>query len=53
MGLTLCAEVTDREVAEAVQLSMQYDPQPPFDTGNPAKAATPERLRMIESFLRS
>jgi transcriptional regulator GlxA family with amidase domain len=53
MGLALCAELAGREVAEAVQLSMQYDPQPPFDTGNPAKAATPERVRMIENLLRS
>jgi transcriptional regulator GlxA family with amidase domain len=53
MGLALCAELAGREVAEAVQLSMQYDPQPPFDTGNPAKAATPERVRIVENFLRS
>ena len=52
MGLELCAKLAGREVAEAIQLSMQYDPQPPFDTGNPAKAATPERIRLIENFLR-
>ena len=25
-------------VAQAVQLSLEYDPQPPYDAGTPAKA---------------
>jgi hypothetical protein len=33
-------------MAEAVQLSMEYDPAPPFDAGNFRKA-TPERLAMV------
>ncbi|HYJ82025.1 MAG TPA: DJ-1/PfpI family protein, partial [Allosphingosinicella sp.] len=43
LGLTLCAEIAGREMAEAVQLSMEYDPAPPFDAGD-FKKATPERL---------
>jgi transcriptional regulator GlxA family with amidase domain len=46
LGLTLCAEIAGREMAEAVQLSMEYDPRPPFDAGN-FRDATPERLAMV------
>jgi putative intracellular protease/amidase len=38
MALTLAARLTDRTTAEAVQLMIEYDPQPPFDAGSPAKA---------------
>lgn len=46
LGLRLCAEIAGREMAEAVQLSMEYDPQPPFDAGDFRKA-TPERVAMV------
>lgn len=46
LGLTLCAEIAGREMAEAVQLSMEYDPSPPFNAGS-FKDATPERLAMV------
>ncbi|HEX8573029.1 MAG TPA: DJ-1/PfpI family protein [Allosphingosinicella sp.] len=46
LGLRLCAEIAGREMAEAVQLSMEYDPDPPFDAGDFRKA-TPERLAMV------
>jgi cyclohexyl-isocyanide hydratase len=51
MGLRLCVELGGDEIAKAVQLSMQYDPQPPFDTGNP-DFVTPERMNLIENYLR-
>jgi putative intracellular protease/amidase len=38
MGLTLAALVAGDEFAQAVQLGIEYDPQPPFDSGSPAKA---------------
>jgi putative intracellular protease/amidase len=38
MALTLAAELAGEEVAQAVQLSIEYDPQPPFDAGSTAKA---------------
>jgi len=52
MGLTLCAELAGREVAEAIELSMQYAPEPPFGTGDAKRSATPERIRLIENVLR-
>jgi transcriptional regulator GlxA family with amidase domain len=38
MALRLVELIADREIAEAVQLWTQYDPQPPFDSGSPQKA---------------
>ena len=38
MALTLVAYVADDRVAQAIQLSVEYDPQPPFSAGNPATA---------------
>jgi transcriptional regulator GlxA family with amidase domain len=46
LGLTLCAEIAGREMAEAVQLSMEYDPAPPFQAGD-YRNATPERVAMV------
>jgi transcriptional regulator GlxA family with amidase domain len=38
MALHLVAEEVAPEMAQAVQLGIEYDPAPPFDTGSPAKA---------------
>ncbi|MGI5493541.1 DJ-1/PfpI family protein [Microtetraspora malaysiensis] len=38
MALALAAHITDQTTAEAIQLAIEYDPQPPFDAGSPAKA---------------
>jgi hypothetical protein len=38
MALHLVGEEVGPEVAQAVQLGIEYDPQPPFDAGSPAKA---------------
>jgi transcriptional regulator GlxA family with amidase domain len=46
LGLRLCAEIAGRETAEAVQLSLEYDPDPPFAAGNFADA-TPERIALV------
>jgi cyclohexyl-isocyanide hydratase len=37
-ALTLVAELFDRPTAEAVQLRLEYNPQPPFDAGSPTTA---------------
>jgi transcriptional regulator GlxA family with amidase domain len=44
MALTLAARVAGETVAKAIQLAIEYDPAPPFDSGSPAKAA-PEMVR--------
>jgi len=38
MGLQLAAFEADENVAKTIQLSIEYDPQPPFDCGSPDKA---------------
>jgi cyclohexyl-isocyanide hydratase len=37
-ALTLVAELAGREMAEAIQLQLEYAPAPPFDSGRPEKA---------------
>ncbi|MEQ9641360.1 MAG: DJ-1/PfpI family protein [Alphaproteobacteria bacterium] len=37
-ALTLTAELMGPTVAQALQLGIEYDPDPPFDAGSPAKA---------------
>jgi transcriptional regulator GlxA family with amidase domain len=39
MALALVERAWDRQTAEAVQLAIEYDPQPPVDAGAPAKAS--------------
>ena len=39
MALALVARLTNVDIAQAIQLSIEYDPQPPFDAGSPSKAA--------------
>ncbi len=38
MALALAAAIAGKEVAQAIQLGIEYDPQPPFDAGSPEKA---------------
>jgi putative intracellular protease/amidase len=38
MALTLAAQIAGDTIAQSIQLGIEYDPQPPFDTGSPAKA---------------
>ncbi|MFF8268006.1 DJ-1/PfpI family protein [Streptomyces sp. NPDC016562] len=50
MGLTLLGKIAGDEYAQAVQLMTEYDPQPPYDAGSPAKApaALVARLRATD-----
>jgi putative intracellular protease/amidase len=38
MGLRLAAHIAGDDVAQMIQLGIEYDPQPPFNSGSPAKA---------------
>ena len=38
MALTLAAAIAGDDVAQAIQIRIEYDPEPPFDTGSTAKA---------------
>src|SRR5262245_255182 len=41
MALGLVQRMNGDEVAQAVQLGIEYDPEPPFDAGSPEKAPQP------------
>lgn len=47
MALILAAKIAGDEVAKAIQLGIEYDPQPPFDSGAVSKAepAIVDRVR--------
>jgi putative intracellular protease/amidase len=38
MALTLAATIAGDDIAKTIQLGIEYDPNPPFDCGSPAKA---------------
>ncbi len=52
MALTLAARIAGDMVAQAIQLGIEYDPQPPFDAGSPrtAPAEVVELLRSRSRF---
>jgi putative intracellular protease/amidase len=48
MALTLAAKIAGDVVAQAIQLGIEYDPQPPFDSGSKSKAA-PEIVELLRA----
>jgi transcriptional regulator GlxA family with amidase domain len=52
MALSLAARLAGDQVAQAIQLGIEYDPQPPFDCGSPdrAPARVVELLRAQSRF---
>jgi len=46
MALTLAAEMFGEETARRIQLAIEYDPQPPFDSGSP-RTATPDLVATL------
>ncbi len=47
MALSLAAKIAGSQIAQSIELSIEYDPEPPFDAGSPEKAnpAIREALR--------
>ncbi|MEA5457260.1 DJ-1/PfpI family protein [Sinomonas sp. JGH33] len=43
-ALTLAAELAGADIARKIQLSMEYDPQPPFDAGSPTRPEADQEL---------
>lgn len=52
MALHLVGREAGPEVAQAVQLGIEYDPDPPFDAGSPEKAPA-EIVELVTSFSRT
>jgi len=52
MSLALVARMFHENVARAIQLGIEYDPAPPFDSGSPEKAAA-ELVSLVRGMERS
>ena len=48
MALRLSELLVDADAARAMQLMIEYDPQPPFDAGSVEKAGDAVMTRVIE-----
>jgi putative intracellular protease/amidase len=48
MALTLAARVAGEDIAQAIQLAIEYDPQPPFQSGSVHKAP-PEVIERVRA----
>ena len=48
MALHLAGRIAGEVVAQAIQLGIEYDPDPPFDSGSPAKAS-PEVIELVRA----
>lgn len=51
LGLTIIGREWGDDMAQAIQLGIEYDPQPPYDAGSPAKAPAPI-VELITAVLR-
>src|SRR3954470_14299380 len=47
VALRVAAEIAGREAAEAIQLGVEYDPQPPFASGSPDRAPAAVREAVL------
>lgn len=52
MALSVLAQLAGEQTARAVQLAIEYDPQPPFNAGSPASAG-PEIVQLATQWLAS
>jgi cyclohexyl-isocyanide hydratase len=48
-GLTLAAELFGASVAQRIQLAIEYDPAPPFDSGSPRAAPADVRAAVTQA----
>jgi putative intracellular protease/amidase len=51
MALALAAKIAGEQVAQAIQLGIEYDPQPPFDAGSP-RTAPPQIVEAVRAHSR-
>jgi putative intracellular protease/amidase len=51
MALGLAARIANDQVAQAIQLGIEYDPDPPFDAGSP-KTAPAEIVELVRAYSR-
>lgn len=49
-ALTVAAEIAGADVAQTIQLAIEYDPAPPFDSGSPEQAPAKVRDAMVNRY---
>jgi cyclohexyl-isocyanide hydratase len=49
-GLSVVAEIAGETAARAIQLGIEYDPAPPFDSGHPDRAPEPIKAALTERY---
>ena len=49
-GLSMVAEIAGTAVAQSIQLSIEYDPAPPFDAGHPDRAPEAAKSRLTARY---
>jgi len=52
LGLTIVGREWGDDMARAIQLGIEYDPQPPYDAGSPSKAPAPI-VELVTGLLRA
>lgn len=50
-ALTLVAEISGQAVAEAIQLAIEYDPDPPFQSGHPSRASDAVKAALAPRYM--
>ncbi len=50
LALALTGRLAGDDIARAIQLAIEYDPQPPYDSGSPTKAG-PDMVELVRSFV--
>jgi cyclohexyl-isocyanide hydratase len=49
-GLTVVAEIAGESTAQAIQLGIEYDPAPPFDSGHPDRAPATVKSALLARY---
>jgi cyclohexyl-isocyanide hydratase len=49
-GLSVVAEIAGETTARAIQLGIEYDPTPPFDSGHPDRAPAPIKAALSDRY---
>jgi cyclohexyl-isocyanide hydratase len=52
-GLSIAAELAGEEAAQGIQLTIEYDPDPPFDAGHPDRARETVRAKLTGRYEKS
>ena len=50
IGLSVVAEIAGEAVAQAIQLGIEYDPDPPFGSGHPDRASDAVRAAVFPRY---